>query len=85
MHGMPIGQTVPLIGQQPSEEQMILATYRSLYFQLIPICAAKFLDRETLSDPMLSEQKNVPDQIAAEAEQIALAAMKRLGVNIRSH
>ena len=79
-----MGPAVPLIGQQPSEEQMILATYRSLYFQLIPICAAKFLDRETLSDPMLSEKQNVPDQIAAEAESIALAAMKRLGVTIRN-
>ena len=79
-----MGPAVPLIGQQPSEEQMIMATYRSIYFQLIPICAAKFLDRETLSDPMLSEKQNVPDQIAAEAEAIAVAAMKRLGVTIQN-
>jgi hypothetical protein len=83
-----MGPAVPLIGQQPSEEQMILATYRSIYFQLIPICAAKFLDRETLSDPMLQDKQQQPsieDQIAAEAEAIALAAMKRLGITIRNH
>ncbi len=74
---------VPIIGQHPSHEEMLMATYRQLYFSLIPTVAAKLLDRETLSDPVLDgDNDDLYMEIAQKADKIAIAAMRQAGVAI---
>ncbi|MFA5262200.1 MAG: hypothetical protein WC378_00130 [Opitutaceae bacterium] len=87
INGLPPGM-VPLLGQQqhqPTEEQMVLATYRSLYLGLIPVVATRLMDRETLADPLMpkDQQDDVASEIARIAEEIADAAMHRLGYDIQ--
>jgi hypothetical protein len=83
MNNQPPLGPVPLIGQHPSEEQVLGNLYRTLYFQLIPVVTAKFLDRETLNDPLLdSEPTCIEKDIAAQAKRIAVAAMAAMGVTI---
>ncbi len=79
----PFIPNVPLLGQQQvTDEQMVLAAYHSLYFQLVPVVTARLLDASLTADPMLAEPVDVPEQIAVLSRQIAIAAMKQLGVVI---
>jgi hypothetical protein len=76
---------VPLIGQQPTGEQIAMATYRNVYLSLIPIVAAKLMDRDVLKDPLMPDvdsDTDMPDRIARDAEKIAIAVMRRMGINI---
>jgi hydrogenase maturation factor len=78
---------VPLLGKQqaPTQQDVLLATYRQLYFNLIPVCTSHALAREELRDDALASGDDVcvADSIAEHAESIALAAMRRLGVEIK--
>jgi hypothetical protein len=80
-NGIPM--SVPLLGQQSSSEQNIIVAYRGLYFSLIPVVAAKMLDQQAQSDPMLGQPEGeIPSSIAKEANRIAKAAFKELGIII---
>lgn len=80
---------VPLVGSngqphltpgqiQAMQQQQAHQLRMQLYLNLVPICAAKLIER---SDSYASEQnQGIHDQAALEAEKFAFAAMRRLGI-----
>ena len=66
---------MPTEGQQQAAAQNL---YLTLYMNLIPVVAEKRLDR--IGESWRGEELPASEAIALEAEEIAKAAMKKLGI-----
>jgi len=87
MAGGPIIDSMgfPVGGGKPSQEQLqamqaqqAVQLRMNMYASLIPVVAAKLLERDTLEDDMLADEDDRPlaKRIADESNEITLAALK---------
>lgn len=69
---------VPILGQQQAAEQaMVMQLYHAAFLGVLPAVV-----QVRLAGPQYADDPPIAERIALEADRIAVAAMKRLGVTI---